>query len=976
MKKVLYLLFILISFLSYSQDKAQEQEKKKIEVKKEDQVQEITEIKGEEKKKVNTAKKRVKRREEKLKQIVERELSIAERTMKYSANLGDISLRLLSAYSDKMRIVKKDENRNYLNNKDPNIKRETFFKQSRGLERESRNSVVDYINKNGEFADVDRIYLTLALNSRDYGDGEHTLKFLKKARDLTKDRETLITVQTILGDYYYNDKKFHLAIKYYELITSDDDVEWWTKYAYNLAWCYLKRKKHQKALVLLKEVIKRSKMSKYIDYSSIALDKAGIFYVYAHKESEGVNYLLSAAKKPAKYLVSMAIFLMSREENAKSEYVLKTAYEKGDRAEKAEVNLYLMQLYEKQRMNKRVYTVAKKMFNEKLVKELNEVQIGEFEIYLKNLIVYHDEKINKVKRTKESYYAITQLYKYLIKLGVPSKSFFYYRLSLLNNLYKDNLYALKYAEQALAEYTTKVENLDKEALYKLVIGELNTTCKQKRKTKKECREQKEKYYNAYLADFQKGELAQDTYVGLFYISMERKDLTKAELVLDKFTVAFPKEKERQRNLMKNILEYYQKKKDLPQLQRLQAKISGDGLFKGASGDTQTLKNVVSGLAFEQTVGLLKTAGAAGLPLAAIGDFKGIYSDTGNTQELRMRSALNIGLTNYQHKKHTESISWLKKAIDLMTPAQLNKQAKQLLTITDGFFSRGDLTSTQKYSTILFKDLCGKTKRPLDTLYEKNILSLYYSGNEGEAIRLLNFNYPCTITQRVKNKLIQNLITMSSEFGGIESLEKLKPFVGKRTVKLYTQAVFDHYNHLNEWKKKKNWKRITNLVDTSKPPFSYYATSDQFIVDTNQFIQRGLKADEYLTAGKFDEAKFDSVINTRIKGIESLAKRGQRINRSKIPEIQYVVVDSLSRAYKSMGEMISSVSAVGMPADYQKAFKEQMVGFAGGMTKEGNNYLNQKNKLQEQEINTSTKDLALSKVFSVFQEERILRYDIP
>ena len=89
-----------------------------------------------------------------------------------------------------------------------------------------------------------------------------------------------------------------------------------------------------------------------------------------------------------------------------------------------------------------------------------------------------------------------------------------------------------------------------------------------------------------------------------------------------------------------------------------------------------------------------------------------------------------------------------------------------------------------------------------------------------------------------------------------------------------------------------------------------------------------------------------------------------------------MIDALAKAYKATGEMIASVDAVGMPPEYQQAFKEQMNNFAGNMTKEGNNYLKQKDKLQEQEINTSTKDLALSKVFSVFQDERILRYDIP
>ena len=70
------------------------------------------ELNPDQKKKVKKAKAKVKRREERLKKIVERELRIAERTMKYSTRLEDMSLRLLSSYSDKMRMVKKEENRN------------------------------------------------------------------------------------------------------------------------------------------------------------------------------------------------------------------------------------------------------------------------------------------------------------------------------------------------------------------------------------------------------------------------------------------------------------------------------------------------------------------------------------------------------------------------------------------------------------------------------------------------------------------------------------------------------------------------------------------------------------------------------------------------------------------------------------------------------------------------------------------------
>jgi len=91
-----------------------------------------------------------------------------------------------------------------------------------------------------------------------------------------------------LAEIYFNKGSFDKSMALYELALKNKRDKWWTKDAFNLAWCYFKLGKMDKAISTLLQSHELSKNASYIDMSkSIERDLA--FFI--QKQEEGKKQL-------------------------------------------------------------------------------------------------------------------------------------------------------------------------------------------------------------------------------------------------------------------------------------------------------------------------------------------------------------------------------------------------------------------------------------------------------------------------------------------------------------------------------------------------------------------------------------------------------------------------------------------------------------------------------------------------------------
>ena len=231
-----------------------------------------------------------------------------EKTIKGLGWLGPkLQYRLLELKSEKIKLLIERENDFFLSDKSKKHKKSWYFRKSKKLFREVNKMGHRIIKKYPKFSKIARIYYTLALNERDYGGDKRTEKYLFLALSTAKKKDRIIhNTKTSLAEYYYNNKKYKLAVKYYNDVVKNKKDEWYTRHLFNHAWCLLKEDKMNLAIDNMRKSFKGSDNPRYISMKKQILESFVIFFVHGSKINEGIEFYMDNVIDPTSYFISMA----------------------------------------------------------------------------------------------------------------------------------------------------------------------------------------------------------------------------------------------------------------------------------------------------------------------------------------------------------------------------------------------------------------------------------------------------------------------------------------------------------------------------------------------------------------------------------------------------------------------------------------------------------------------------------------------
>ena len=384
-----------------------------------------------------------------------------EKAIKQRGSLGPkLQYRLLELKSEKIRLMIEKENEQFLNAKKRNHPKSWYFKKSKKVFNTVKRMGLKIISKYPKFNKTARIYYTLALNERDYGDDKDTEYYLKLSLKHAQKHDKIIhNAKASLAEYYYNNKNYILAVKYYNDVIKNKEDDWYTRHLFNQAWCLLKINQMDKALNNLEISFKESSNPRYISMREQILESFVVFFVHGKKIREGIIFYKDNVIDPTDYLISMAKKTAHKGLFKDTKAVLSKALDNAKALKRTkkviEIRLNELDIYRNFKKFKLYFKTAVELNILSFKKEMTAIQRSEAVNKISSLVGYLQIRLTgNLKLNNKSYEdkkleKIISYFKILANLDKINKEKYYYYIG-------ETFYSVKKYKESATAYTEAI----------------------------------------------------------------------------------------------------------------------------------------------------------------------------------------------------------------------------------------------------------------------------------------------------------------------------------------------------------------------------------------------------------------------------------------------------------------------------------------------------------------------------------------
>lgn len=201
-----------------------------------------------------------------------------------------LSIRYFELLGEKLTLLQQKESEYRIEFLEKGSKKNlnTLLKQQKATFKELDQVSRKILLKSKDRKVLSKIYYYKSLNYYMFKNYRQFYINIKKAERINKDKKLAREIAIKLADYYYNEKKYSRAIKYYRLIINSND-KWKTKYLYNYSWCLLKVSKNKDALVMINKTKELELSDKYFKIGPQLNDGIMLFYAINNQVNQGIN---------------------------------------------------------------------------------------------------------------------------------------------------------------------------------------------------------------------------------------------------------------------------------------------------------------------------------------------------------------------------------------------------------------------------------------------------------------------------------------------------------------------------------------------------------------------------------------------------------------------------------------------------------------------------------------------------------------
>lgn len=854
-----------------------------------------------------------------------------------------LQYRLFELYSEKIKLVKEQENQAFLKSNGKR-KKHTYFTESRKLQRQAEKFGLSTIKAYPRYDKNAKIYYTLALNSRDYGTGKDVEKYLYRAlKNAPAGTPIIYKAKTALAEQYYNDKKYKTAVNYYRSVLRHKSElandEWLSKHHYNLAWCYMKTVNYEKALDHLKYSYKYSKNKKYVDVSDQVFNSVPIFYLYAGKIKDGVQFLISNSKRPGEYLSKLATLAADRGSLKDAEYILERAYreakEDGDSEEMIVLTLKKLEIYRNFKQNTKHYRTSKelaklhaeyvipKKHQERAIEQLKG-QVGYLQVRLKA----HPSKSDKYLRPIITYFNI-------LKDVDKEKTdeYYYYQGETLFQADKRKVALKAYIRGLRFAKTKKGRDKIKKKLVDAVFFALAET-KLSTKTKTEFYRES---YEFFLSEWPREKRSEAIYDKLFniYLKQDKDDLAhRLFLTYSKYN---RKDLNKQRGFAALLIDYYVKVKNTDKLSEWVIKI--DKGYLSFKRDYIEKGLVLLGqILFES----LESQAKAGNIDQAIAGYIQLFENKKYPRKIHSKAALNIAAMELERANTVNSAKWTQKHIQKSTIKEVQESSQNLFGITENILLLQDFKMAHQLSSYLLTSLCNQNIGIKSKLYRYSSTLPVFENDEKTALENLSKFKRCNVDPIVIKDSISYLIQYSLQNRKYDLLITLYKKEGNNYLvkNEFAQAFIDFYwdGILNDKSKVADYAK--NVVKDYSVTLRSQNVSNRLseIIHFENFIQmsKGLKW-SFGDPKKFNESEFTAKLGANLKKLEFIDQDAQKLLNYKHPIITLAVFEVLHNSYQDFSKQLVLIKPYKQPKEFQATFNQQVSAINSSIVNKADEY---------------------------------------
>ena len=826
----------------------------------------------------------------------------------------DLMLRMAQVLLEKGRLLKDLENQKFLevpSAERSKINKDEYFKESQKYFDQAQKTVLTLFKKFNKFEEKADAYYILAYNAKELKQDEQSKKYFQKVLEETRnDTQVADKARIALAEINFNNGSFDKSLNYYETALKTKRDKWWTKDAFNMAWCYYKVGNYNKAISIMNEAYTLSKSNKYIDMSRSIERDIALFYTEAGRPQDAVTFYKQNGKSVSDVMLKVGRYLKLQGKFTSAEKTLNEGLaHKQSEKEEIELNIELLELYDKFGKDDK-HLEATKILSKYFDKGLLSTEQSEklrfntqkmsaiLQQQIVNKTFAHQADVQAKKANAANEY-------FMIEAKIdPSKAHLAYFHA------GETLFSLGEFDQAIPVYAEAIKLSQKNNDKK--VEALASTALMVSLGKNVSKETSSKYmvaaYESYLAANPKGEKSSAVYQRLFSAHMEKKNVADAEKVLMNYKNSFPNEFETHEKMLAQIMDYYKDKGDKAALYLWSKKIDNKD-FKVSTEYAKKVKALIMGLQFEN----VEQANAKGNKKAALDGYKQLFLAPDTDAEAKKMAAYNIAVLNYEIGDYRELYLWADRASSMMNAQDLIKFEKDFILFSTDLFQRRQFAVSAALSEKNFDTLCftdSKNKR----IFFKNANVIYLAEKHFDKSKaLLNKGAKCGV-----------------------------PF------EVILAGQMDHLNELAASNKWSSYDDVVKSLEASK------------VTWPNLIYPSSLLANEFESMGRFEEAKkihakmltyydyskkqkidipleaLDAISYIRLNAVEEKLKRFNQIKlefpetaynktlKSKFSQLDQLTNEAVSIA--EMGSGVGIVRAYRLVVSAHESLHDEIVGF--------------------------------------------------
>jgi len=844
-------------------------------------------------------------------------IEVEKKTINLVKNKSDRLLyRLFELETEKIKIFKRMDNNLFMSKSLKNgkaIDKRKSFQKTLSYYKKAKTFALAIIKKFPKTRYKADIYYSLALNSRDYAYDKKELYYLKKA--LLNSRagsELRYLSMTSLADYYYNNKKYKRAIKFYKKVIINKTDEWYTKNLFNYGWCLLKTHKFKKAIATLEEAYKLSSTGSYIDFNEQIMTSLITFYVQGQEFKRGKDFILENTKthfndlfKYTKKVAHKGYFSQSLELIQLTESFIDT---KKDQENLADLRIFQYDFYKQFQKTDEMFNIAnqisklaltKTQIDDSTYKFSNEV--GVLQQLIKKDFSKHDRSydVNKLNRII-SYFGL------LIDIDIRNTAKYHYHSAETLYSVHEFFRALKRYKSGLEYHLTEKEPKIDFDIKRKSIDAIFSCIEFAKLSKPEQFSQLEYAYLKHIKFWPKDKKSGEIFPKLYSLYFNKKLIHKMHKTLTQYILLFPLHLDTQQSLFRVQLDHLITVKNTDLLSS-RVNLLYTGFLSFTVKEVKRSEKILANLLFKQYDKLAK----AGNHQEAIKGYKNIYNIEKYPSSVRADAAFNMGILFTDLFETSSVLKWFNLSLALFNQQEKLDRRQIIETMSLRSSLLQELKNAADLQKLVLRNYCNKTNnaktKALNYSSYKNAITFDLANNDASRAVKTFVQYKSCVTGDfnpleitfINHFFENNLDGELIDFINSQNLNKKhKDLIGQRIESLF----WDNYNK-NQYKERNYLAFIKKLKCESCIKLTSTITAfKQFEKEINKTIQRKLRI-----KGTFNPDKFNKKLEKRLSNLGPLFSKGDEILTKGHPQVSVLVLEKMALLTEVISNEISSFS---------------------------------------------------------------------